>query len=126
MDLIHLCTPYIPQVNPSSSFNSVLDETYVLGPSDFSAPNAEATVIESLTLKRYHDICYSHLPQFRAITTHTRITVNLGAVLSCSSSNQLEDAVEVGSLPDVQIFPGYWFTSRGARGERPEEGWTRY
>ncbi|KAJ6530691.1 hypothetical protein B0H19DRAFT_1384609 [Mycena capillaripes] len=83
--------------------------------------NQEATVIDSLTLAQYHNICSWDLPQFRSISFSPRVTFNLGAVICCSPANEQENLVEIAFLPNVD-FNAYW--SRD--GDVMKDGWTRY
>lgn len=80
-------------------------------------------VVDSLTLEQYHHICYFHLSWRRTITISTDITVNLGAVLVCSSGDQLDGSAEIAFLPDVEVSVGRWY---GAKGVAMENGWMRY
>jgi hypothetical protein len=78
--------------------------------------------INSLTLKQYHEICYFNLAQGRTLSVSSYVIVNLGAVIDCSSGDQLQDWVEVASLPDVEVRRGRWY---GPGGEVMANGWTR-
>jgi hypothetical protein len=78
--------------------------------------------IDSLTLEQYHKICFCYLSKWRNITVSTDVTVNVGVIIACSSSDQLEHAVEIVSLPDVEVECGDWGR---AAGEVMADGWTR-
>ncbi|KAJ7031845.1 hypothetical protein C8F04DRAFT_1185548 [Mycena alexandri] len=67
------------------------------------APNQVMTAIDSLTLELYHEICYWDLSQSRSVSISTPVTLNLGAVISCTSGKKLEDLVETASLPNVAV-----------------------
>jgi ABC-type uncharacterized transport system substrate-binding protein len=84
--------------------------------------DAEIIVTDSLTLEQYHGICYYHLSRIRTIAVSADVAVNFGAVIACSLDDQVQDWVEIASVPDVQvsIFPWY-----GAEGEVTKDGWTR-
>jgi hypothetical protein len=84
------------------------------------------TVIDSLTLKEYHSLCAFFLHQVRRISISTPLTVNLGAVVSCSSNNRLEDSVEIAFLSDRGTYGGRWETPGGVLGKVVKNGWTRY
>jgi hypothetical protein len=88
--------------------------------------NMITTVIETLTLKQYHEICYWNLAKFNNTSTCTT-TVNLGAVISCSSGNQLRDLVEVASLPHIDLDRSTrrW-QAYGWEGNVMDDGWTWY
>jgi hypothetical protein len=82
----------------------------------------EATVIKSLTLEQYQEICLLNLSRTRTLNISADVTVNLGGVFACSSEYQYKDCVEIASLPDVEI---YWRDWNRARGEVTQNGWTR-
>jgi hypothetical protein len=77
-------------------------------------PGQEAMVIDSLTLKQYHEICYCYLSNWGNISISTDVTVNLGSVIVISSNDPLELPVEIASLLDVNIHYSDW---RGAKWE---------
>ncbi|KAF7333791.1 hypothetical protein MVEN_02335900 [Mycena venus] len=107
----------------------LLDSDYGIlvtqGISALSAPNTEGMAIESLTLEEYHHICFWNLSPYRSITASLPTTVNLGVVICCSSRNELEDSVEIATLPNVEGYRYRW-ESPGAVGEIVEDGWTRF
>jgi hypothetical protein len=86
---------------------------------------AEATIIDSLTLEQYHDLCYRCPGNVRNFTISTRTTVELSAVYFCPSSDRFEDAVAIAFLPvDNKVYDHGWY-------ETPRQavvvgGWTRY
>jgi hypothetical protein len=90
----------------------------------------EAMVIDSLTLQHYHSICHWELRQWRTLTISSCVTVNLGAVISWSTTDQLEVWDEVAYLLDVAPSPGGWYARGWYDGRRigqiNENGWTRY
>lgn len=83
----------------------------------------ETMVIESLTLKQYHTICYYNLSQNRTISVLTNVTLDLAGVFACSSDDQLDNWVQIVSLPDVEVG---WTDWNGAEGKIMDNGWTRY
>jgi hypothetical protein len=85
-------------------------------------PAQEAMVIDSLTLKEFHEICYWDLSRFRNISISNSVTVNLGGIIICSSDDQLQDWVEIVSLPNIKVYGGCWW---GAEGEVMGNGRTR-
>ncbi|KAJ7704419.1 hypothetical protein B0H17DRAFT_10687 [Mycena rosella] len=96
------------------------------GPDYLGASQMEDMVANFLTLEDYHHICWFHLVQYRWFHTGSlSLNVNLGAVFCCSSSNKLEESIEIGSLPDMEIVCYPWNTGR-AVGEAMEDGWTRF
>jgi hypothetical protein len=101
---------------------SVGEISHPQGITSLDTADQAATVIDSLTLEQYHDICYWELSRRRTVAISTDITVNLGVVLACSS-DQFQDSVEIVSLPDVKINCNDWY---GAAGEAIDNGWTRY
>ncbi|KAJ7668220.1 hypothetical protein B0H14DRAFT_3073488 [Mycena olivaceomarginata] len=84
--------------------------------------------IENLSLQKYHEICYWDLSQPRHITTSTRITVNLGAVLSWPSCERLQETFEIAALVNVEAPRRLWSRRIGiGEGSKVmENGWTRY
>jgi hypothetical protein len=91
------------------------------------AANHEAMIINALTLDQYHKICYYELSQTREISISTSPMVNLGAVISSSSSTQLEDFVEIAFLPIAQCLADEprWIIARGSDGDVMQDGWIR-
>jgi hypothetical protein len=114
---------------PSDSihFYVVEEVSHAQGFTSLNAPGQEAMVIESLTLEQYHRICYWNLSHRRkhlpSISITPDVSVNLGAIIGCSSSDQLQDWMEIASLPDVEV---HWCDWYGEDGEDLEDGWTRY
>ncbi|KAJ6552857.1 hypothetical protein B0H19DRAFT_1263297 [Mycena capillaripes] len=92
-------------------------------PSSVSSLEA-ATIIGSLTLKQYHDLCYRCPGNFRNFTISTRTTVGLGAIYFCPSRDRFEDAVIIAFLPlHNKVDVHRWY-------ETPRQavvvgGWTR-
>jgi len=66
-------------------------------------PNLEATVIEFRTLEEYHEICYWNLSQTRSLSTSTLSAVNLGAIILCSSGNEVENGAEITTLQNIRL-----------------------
>jgi hypothetical protein len=83
-------------------------------------------VIESLTVEEYHNICFLNLSQFRTISISISTTVNLGAIIACSSNYPLEGPIEIAYTPNVDSHIPGWQTSEGANGAVMEDGWTWY
>jgi hypothetical protein len=110
---------------PSNTFDAygVDDVSHPQGFTSLDLPGQQAMAIDALAFEQYHDICDLNLSHRQTITISTDITVNLGGVIACSSSDQLQDWAEVASLPDVEVHCSGW---HGADGEVLEDGWTRY
>jgi hypothetical protein len=91
-------------------------------------------VVNSLSIGQFHDVvCHSYLQQNRNISISASATVNLGAVFCSSSSQFLEDFVEIASSPNAvghirPDFPYSWYNRDLVKpcGEVMENGWTRY
>jgi hypothetical protein len=83
-------------------------------------------VVESLTMEEYHNICLFNLSRPRTISISTSATMNLGAIIACSSDHQLEDPVEIAYTLNVDSHIRGWQTSEGAEGVVMEDGWMRY
>jgi hypothetical protein len=96
--------------------------THPQGITYLNAPEREGTVINSLTVEQFHSICYWNLSRRRTITVSTNETATLGAILACSSNNQLDVSAEIAFLPDVGIYRPCWC---GAEGEVMNDGWLR-
>ncbi|KAJ7831718.1 hypothetical protein B0H14DRAFT_3143111 [Mycena olivaceomarginata] len=84
--------------------------------------------IESLSLQKYHEICYWDLSQLRHISTSIRVTVNLGAVLSWPSCERLQETFEIAALVNVEAPRRRWSRriNIGEGSKVMENGWTRY
>ncbi|KAJ7300934.1 hypothetical protein DFH08DRAFT_122002 [Mycena albidolilacea] len=91
-----------------------------------SASDTELMVVESLTMEEYHDICFLNLSQFRKISIFTSTTVNLGAIIACSSGDPLEGPVEIAYTPNVDFCTPRWQTTKGAERVVMENGWARF
>jgi hypothetical protein len=113
------------ELQPSSNPSSISLMVQILCPkgiSSLNAPDQEAMVIDSLTLEQYHNICSWNLSQTQTITISTNVTVNLGAVFTCSPEDQLQDWMEIVFLPDVET---HWIGWNGAEGEVMDNSWIR-
>jgi hypothetical protein len=84
-------------------------------------------VVESLTTEEYHNICGSYLSQAQMISIPTSTTVNLGAIITCSSDYLLEHPVEIAYAPNLDSDDVIgWHSFEGAKGLVVEDGWMRY
>ncbi|KAF7377061.1 hypothetical protein MSAN_00124300 [Mycena sanguinolenta] len=93
-----------------------------------SSPGTETITmfIDSLTLERYHDICYWNLRQYRHFDIPASTAMNLGAIFHCSSYS-LEGSFEIASLLSVESPPFTdWRTFEGSTGEVMPSRWTRF
>ncbi|KAJ6566371.1 hypothetical protein B0H19DRAFT_1232588 [Mycena capillaripes] len=90
----------------------------------WNAPNKEAMIIESLTLRNYHQICTFHLPRSRGSTISGPIHANLGTAVFWLSANRFEDSIGIAFSPNVMGYHRQWQATGGASGERTE-GWMR-
>jgi hypothetical protein len=90
------------------------------------ALNQEAMAIDALTLRPYHSICYWNLSRRRHVYCSASTTVNLAAIIACTSGDQLEDSVEIALLPDPEVQQDAWRSLERATGGVMEGGWTRY
>lgn len=108
--------------------------------------------IDCLTADQYHQIFKWDLSCKRRLWISTSVTVNLGAIvvgsspnhstslleelgldpaiISWSSFNDLEDPIEIASLPNVESEPEIdvwdWHTHRGKASGLTGDSWTRY
>jgi predicted NAD-dependent protein-ADP-ribosyltransferase YbiA (DUF1768 family) len=91
-----------------------------------NTPSLEATALGFLTLEQYHEICYWQFSLGRDVSVYNQITANIGAVISCSSGNRLEDLIEIAILPrtDSGFNRSRW--DKVNWGVVMENGWTRY
>ncbi|KAF7337138.1 hypothetical protein MVEN_02151800 [Mycena venus] len=89
--------------------------------------NTEAMIIDMLTLKGYHDVCFWVLLHEHNHNTNVSLSmiVNVGAVILWPRDDVLEHRVEIASLTDAEIDVGSWFNSGKGYGEKLENGWTR-
>ncbi|KAJ7882928.1 hypothetical protein B0H13DRAFT_2344390 [Mycena leptocephala] len=90
------------------------------------AQNQEATAIDALTIKQYHEICYWDLSRDRQLYCSASATVNLHTIIACPLEDRLEDWVEIAHLPDAEVYLDNWRTTEGVGGEVMEGGWTRF
>ncbi|KAF7337137.1 hypothetical protein MVEN_02151700 [Mycena venus] len=88
--------------------------------------NTEAMVIDTVTLKGYHNICSLILSHLHNVYVSLSIIVNLGAVILWPRDDVLEHWVEITSLADTEVFFGSWFNPGKGNGEQLENGWTRF
>ncbi|KAF7337140.1 hypothetical protein MVEN_02152000 [Mycena venus] len=65
--------------------------------------NTEAMVIDTLTLKGYHDVCDMNLYHMQSIDILPSMIVNVGAVIFWPKDDVLEHWVEIASLADTEI-----------------------
>ncbi|KAJ7691561.1 hypothetical protein B0H17DRAFT_1062920 [Mycena rosella] len=103
-----------------------LERYHPKGFRSLEAPAHDVRATNILTLKQYHTICFRRLSRFRWALVRTPSSVELGAVIY-SPSHQLEDLVEIASLPNpgtYQIRAG-WGTSGQPSKHVNEDGWTR-
>jgi hypothetical protein len=91
-----------------------------------NTPSLEAAVLDLLTLEEYHEICYWQFSLGRDVSVCNPITVNPGALISCSSGNRLEDLVEIAFLPRTDSGPNRPRWDTAGSGVVVENGWTRY
>ncbi|KAF7374158.1 hypothetical protein MSAN_00297500 [Mycena sanguinolenta] len=93
--------------------------------------NTAATIVESLGLRQYHEICYLEFSVTRSISISTSATANIGSVVTCASEDLFEDIVEVASLPKALTYMEHpWYmislSANSFTGEVMEDGWTRF
>jgi hypothetical protein len=85
-------------------------------------PDSESMVISSLTLQQYIYTCYYDLSQCRTLGVAQDATVNLGSLIFCSSSSQLEDSIEIAAVINPTVYNYDW---AGTDGVKTVAGWTR-
>ncbi|KAJ7168860.1 hypothetical protein C8R46DRAFT_1092683 [Mycena filopes] len=88
-------------------------------------PNQQIKTVDSLSVEKYHEICYWDVSQVRHMHMCTPVTVNLGAVISWSSTRGEETLLTIASLPCVDLPERRWHITRGPRGV-VVDGWTRF
>ncbi|KAF7374204.1 hypothetical protein MSAN_00302500 [Mycena sanguinolenta] len=92
-----------------------------------SAQIMEATVIDSLALDQYHNLCYREFSETRFMSVSRSVTVNIGSVFHCPSDNTFDDMVEIAWLPNIGLWrPASWHSSTSSFGELMPDGWTRF
>ncbi|KAF7337011.1 hypothetical protein MVEN_02137700 [Mycena venus] len=112
-------------------FSDAHATSFQQGIQSLGGPGQDAQIIEFLTLNQYHDICHGDLRQSRCISILSPVTVNLGAVISCSPGDQLDDLGEIACLPVYAERSAYAYrwstldTSRVNVGEVMDDSWTR-
>jgi hypothetical protein len=84
-------------------------------------------VIESLKLEEFHHACSFYFAKSKYSSAAIGMTVNLGAVISSSSGNQLGELVKIASLAPVQYDFGrpHW-RAYGWEGNVINDGRFRY
>jgi hypothetical protein len=104
----------------------------ILGQKEFKSlntPSLEAAALDSLMLKEYQGICYWQFLQHRDILIYNLpVTVNVGAVISCSLGNELEDFVQIVFLLRIKsnLCVPRWKMAHWTIVDVTEDGWTRY
>jgi hypothetical protein len=84
----------------------------------------EATIIDSMTLDQYHNMCYWDLAYHRTWMPALAL-VNLGAVI-CHLSES-DEFIEIASLPNVELdLDACCWCITGRVGNVMKDGWTRY
>ncbi|KAF8214537.1 hypothetical protein K438DRAFT_1801611 [Mycena galopus ATCC 62051] len=93
--------------------------SHSLGTKGLDAPNAEAAAIDYLTMEEYNDISFWDLVRFRRMLSSGLAAVNLGAIISYSSSNLSRELVEITSVNDDSepITGGWTHCNFGSTGE---------
>ncbi|KAF7347966.1 hypothetical protein MSAN_01748700 [Mycena sanguinolenta] len=131
------CADIVPESDIRYTYRGINEISTQQGLNFLAGKNAEATIIDSLTLHQYHQICagYWEFSKVQLIwSVPTSVTVNLGSVVTCAAGNLFNDVVEIAWLPNVELpsFPGRWERAREnthdlreIRGEIMEDGWTR-
>lgn len=103
-------------------------------------PNIKATVINSLTLEQYHEICYWNFPRFHSLSTSPAAIIKYSTVVSCSLGQQPMELTEIASVRQLDLDVGQafkWFSMRPPDldgcwinsmryGDILGNGWTRY
>ncbi|KAF7374119.1 hypothetical protein MSAN_00293100 [Mycena sanguinolenta] len=92
------------------------------GLQSLSALNIEATIIDSLTLDQYHQICYSELAQSRLISISATAIVDLSAVSFCSPGQQPQKFAEMVATSRLEVWENKWACDGGTL---LADGWTR-
>ncbi|KAJ6450162.1 hypothetical protein C8R45DRAFT_1043829 [Mycena sanguinolenta] len=92
------------------------------GLQSLSALDMEGTIIDSLTVDQYHQICYSELAQSRLIPIPATVTVNLSAVSLCTLGHPPQNFVEMVAASRLEIWEAKW-ESNGST--LLSDGWTR-
>ncbi|KAJ7315706.1 hypothetical protein DFH08DRAFT_419117, partial [Mycena albidolilacea] len=117
---VELVPPSTPQ--PNLDYPAGISRSHIIS----SLSDTKLRVVQSLTMKEYHNICGIYLSQFRTISISTSTTVNVGAIISCSPGPPLEDPVEIAYVPNVHPRVSGWQTSGGAEGVVMEDGGMRF
>ncbi|KAJ6526838.1 hypothetical protein DFH09DRAFT_1095032 [Mycena vulgaris] len=92
-----------------------------------SAPNAEAVVINTLTMTDYHKTCFYNLCQFQHIYVSTSMPVKLGALVSWPPGDELVEWVDIASPSGGEILFDVAMTWNDVPvGEAKKNGWTWY
>ncbi|KAJ6512528.1 hypothetical protein C8R45DRAFT_1067778 [Mycena sanguinolenta] len=87
---------------------------------------AAATIVDSLTLHKYHNMCYWQCSATRSMSIPNSTTINIGSVFSWASKDAF-DVVEIAWLPNAELWqwPPGWHTKECSVGEVMPDGWTR-
>ncbi|KAF7353371.1 hypothetical protein MSAN_01525700 [Mycena sanguinolenta] len=91
-------------------------------------PDLESSIISSLSLHHYHEICHWSFSRMHEYIVSPGIPVGLGGIVANLAYSGGTELLEIASLPDCPIMDSGWKQQSGsALGELvlSENGWTR-
>ncbi|KAF7374210.1 hypothetical protein MSAN_00303100 [Mycena sanguinolenta] len=126
------CADLVPGETELFYYACEADEmsTQLLEGLDFLAEeNSEATIIEALTLDKYHTVmCYQGFSEPHSIMISPSVTVNLSGVFRGTLEDIFDDMVQIAHLPYPELERTGWHISGECLnlGEVIADGWTRF
>lgn len=118
-----LCVDLTPGVSPTPALCYREWISTSAGIKSFNDASSDTTVIASLELQHYHQLCL-HLRHIRVLAIPAQGEVNMEAVMYWPSASSLKNSVEIAWLTEVDTYLSSWYPNTAAR-EITKNGWTR-
>ncbi|KAF7374218.1 hypothetical protein MSAN_00304100 [Mycena sanguinolenta] len=124
------CVDLVPGNESVLRYSHGLNETSTQRGLGFLAgENSEATIIDALSLDRYHEISLWEFSTQRYISVAPSATVNIGSVLRCPSDGTFDDVVKIAWLPNADrplVYGWHDYGDWSSFAEPMADGWTRF
>lgn len=122
LDTTVLCVDLTPALSdPIIVFSKDRESRTLTSPFE---PLPDSKIIASMSVNRYHEICWSYLSHFRRFSISTHASVKLGAIYCFPSWTKLDNVAEIAYIPDCGFEDDGWRVE-GERASIMENGWTR-